>query len=550
VRRQILLIVAVLVTALAALAVVGSRVLDADRARLYERYAHERLHVLEEAGRVLERHVREVAEDLDLAATLLEGGAPGSYAERQLHAIATIKREYLLLETRPPDGPGIRVVAHDAPAGISERAGAMVSELLGRAARAPGELVVSGALGSGGDPASWYRVLARRPPGQRDAIAAVIDMRVLLARLDVLRDRISSLFIVGGDRRTTLRATALPPALYGLVELAQSGGRAIAILEGWEAAGQPQATVAVASLVRVGEAAEPWTLVRVSSAASLRAQERTLVRRLVVGGCVALGLLLASAGYMIHNARRTAALRERLRLEERLLHSEKLVTAGQLAAGIAHEIGTPLNVVRGRAELALSRLSADHPSAPGLQVIIDEVDRVTRLLGQLLDYVRPSRAEPCAVDVAAVAERVAILLGPKAGDRGVALAIDAPPHLRPVRADPDHVQQILVNLVMNALDASPRGGRVAVRARPARDAVVLEVEDDGPGIPPDSRPHVFDPFFTTKKRGQGTGLGLWVVAQLIRAHGGEIEVADAPGGGALMRITWPALPVGGEAVST
>jgi signal transduction histidine kinase len=109
-----------------------------------------------------------------------------------------------------------------------------------------------------------------------------------------------------------------------------------------------------------------------------------------------------------------------------------------------------------------------------------------------------------------------------------------------VRADPDHVQQILVNLVMNALDACARGGRVEVRARAGGGGeVILEVADDGPGIPPEARPHVFDPFFTTKKRGQGTGLGLWVVAQLVRSGGGEIDLGDAPGAGTLVRVTWP-----------
>jgi two-component system, NtrC family, sensor histidine kinase HydH len=433
----------------------------------------------------------------------------------------------------------------------------------------------------------------------------------------------------------------------------------------------PEMSVAVATSVRIGEVGEPWALVRVSSAASLRSQERTLVRRLVVGGCMALGLLLASAAYVLHNTRRTTAFRERLRhadklahltekaekildhipsgvlalsddlritatnhwletrlqrpalgsrladafpeapeaqieqlvalvgdaraagaprslhrqrlalfgadalvnvhavpleravadasvlvviddmtalgrIEEQLLHSEKLVTAGQLAAGIAHEIGTPLNIARGRAELALSRLGADHAQASSQRVIIDEVDRVTRLIRQLLDYVRPSPAEARAVDVVAAIERVAILLGPQATERGVMLAVDAPAALRAVRADPDHVQQILVNLVMNALDACPRGGRVEIRARAMpRSEVVFEVVDSGPGIPPESRPHVFDPFFTTKKRGQGTGLGLWIVAQLVRSHGGEIELGDASGSGTVVRVTWPAFE-GGE----
>jgi signal transduction histidine kinase len=101
---------------------------------------------------------------------------------------------------------------------------------------------------------------------------------------------------------------------------------------------------------------------------------------------------------------------------------------------------------------------------------------------------------------------------------------------------------VLVNLAMNSLDACDAGGHVTLRARPAErpSAVVLEVEDDGVGIPPAQHAQVFDPFFTTKKRGQGTGLGLWVVAQLVRSHDADIELSSAPGRGTTVRLVWPA----------
>src|SRR5262245_48776100 len=161
VRRPILLIGTVLAGALVALVAVGSRVLDRDRERLYERYARERLHLLEEAGRVLERDTREIEEDFHLAATLLEHVGSELLAERQLQAIATIKREYLMLEMRRPDGRGIRVVPHDAEPGLAERVGPALVEGIARATRAPGKLEVSGALASGDEPAAWYRVFAR-----------------------------------------------------------------------------------------------------------------------------------------------------------------------------------------------------------------------------------------------------------------------------------------------------------------------------------------------------------------------------------------------------
>jgi len=228
------------------------------------------------------------------------------------------------------------------------------------------------------------------------------------------------------------------------------------------------------------------------------------------------------------------------RLEDRLLHSEKLATAGQLAAGIAHEIGTPLNIARGRAEIAIAKLGTDHAQSNGLRIVIDQIDDVSRLIHQLLDYVRPRTPMVEAVDPMAAVRATAELLAGEASKRRVRVETDVAPATPPLCADPGQLRQVLVNLAMNALDACEVGGRVTIRARSAVGAVVLEVEDDGVGIATAHRAQVFDPFFTTKKRGQGTGLGLWVVAQLVRSHDAEIELTSEPGVGTTIRITWPA----------
>lgn len=226
------------------------------------------------------------------------------------------------------------------------------------------------------------------------------------------------------------------------------------------------------------------------------------------------------------------------RAEDRLLRSEKLATAGQLAAGIAHEIGSPLGVARGRAEMILLRGKADEADARNLRTIVDRVDHVSRLITQLLDYLRPRPAQMQAVDATYSLRLVAELLQPQASSRDVTLDVHGD-GAATLRADPGQLQQVLVNLVMNAIDACDEGGRVTLSALPRAGAVVLEVADDGRGIDPDERPHVFDPFFTTKKRGQGTGLGLWVVAQVARAHDAEIELDTTRGTGTTFRIVWP-----------
>ncbi|MCP3137680.1 two-component system sensor histidine kinase NtrB [Pyxidicoccus xibeiensis] len=234
-------------------------------------------------------------------------------------------------------------------------------------------------------------------------------------------------------------------------------------------------------------------------------------------------------------------------LETQLLRAEKLATVGVLAAGIAHEIGTPLGVVRGRAEYVLGKLGQGHPQGAGVAVIIEQIDRVSRTLRQLLDF---SRLQPTAVRPVAlgpIARDVYELLRLEAERRRVSLELDVPDTLPPVAADPDQLQQVLVNLALNACDACGDGGRVRLSASASDGAaagtwglVSVTVRDNGCGIPKESLNQVFDPFFTTKKRGQGTGLGLTMVAHVVRNHGGRLELESEPGQGTCVTVLWPA----------
>ncbi len=228
-------------------------------------------------------------------------------------------------------------------------------------------------------------------------------------------------------------------------------------------------------------------------------------------------------------------------LESRLLRAEKLATVGVLAAGIAHEVGTPLGVVRGRAEYLLQK----QPGTDGLRVIIEQIDRVSRTIRQLLDFARmqPPQVEPVSLGVAAQAAEELLRL--EAERRQVSLRLEVPPQLPLVSADPDQLQQVLVNLLMNAFDACERSGVVTLSAVEEKgDAglggrIRIDVQDDGCGIPGDRLNQVFDPFFTTKKRGQGTGLGLTIVAQIVRNHGGQITLESTAGAGTRVVVWWP-----------
>lgn len=234
-------------------------------------------------------------------------------------------------------------------------------------------------------------------------------------------------------------------------------------------------------------------------------------------------------------------------LESQLLRAEKLVTVGILAAGIAHEIGTPLGVVRGRAEYMSGKLGAGHPQAAGIQVIIEQIDRVSRTIRQLLDFSRVQPAMVRGVVLGPLLRGAQELLHGEAERRRVAVEVEVPEGLPPLSADPDQLQQVVLNLALNACDACEPGGRVRIEAHVeapgepgAWSGVRLTVRDDGCGIPAEHLNRVFDPFYTTKKRGQGTGLGLTVVAQIVRNHGGRIELESEPGRGTCVTLWWPA----------
>jgi len=230
-------------------------------------------------------------------------------------------------------------------------------------------------------------------------------------------------------------------------------------------------------------------------------------------------------------------------LENHLVRAEKLITVGVLSAGIAHEIGSPLAVIRGRAEQTLRSLSEDRGDvrrASDLRVIIKHIDTISATIRQLLDFSRRQSIERHAVVPAEAFEQARVLLQWKTASRRVGLVFEAEPGTGPLSADPDQLQQVLVNLILNACDASAEGDEVRISAGPGEDGFVrITVSDRGCGIAPEHMNAVFDPFFTTKKKGEGTGLGLSIAASIVRNHGGQINLDSTPGRGTQVTILWP-----------
>jgi signal transduction histidine kinase len=243
--------------------------------------------------------------------------------------------------------------------------------------------------------------------------------------------------------------------------------------------------------------------------------------------------------------RRLQAETERVvELEQHLRRAATLAVAGRLASALAHEVGTPLNIVSGRAEGMLKALPPGDTARADLQVIIAQIERITRIISSLLDTVRPHRPELRPTALTDVLDPLLPLLHHAARQRHIALEAEVAPALPLLQADASQLQQVLINLVVNALEATAAGGRVTVRAerRPRGEVtgVGIAVADTGTGIPPEHLPRLFEPFFTTKPRGQGTGLGLAISREIVRAHGGDLGVETKAGRGSTLTAWIPA----------
>ena len=232
-----------------------------------------------------------------------------------------------------------------------------------------------------------------------------------------------------------------------------------------------------------------------------------------------------------------------LELEQQLRRSETLAVAGKLASGIAHEVGTPLNIISGRAEMVLQSLPPEHPGRQDLERIIHQIDRVSNIVRSLLDAVRLGKLEIQRVPVEVLISRLLPLLDHVVRKRGISVTTNIPEDLRDVAGDPGRLQQVFINLLMNAVEATPPDGQITIKAWPCphdgRIGVSVEVMDTGAGIPPDALGQVFEPFYTTKPAGQGTGLGLAISRDIIRDHGGTVFAQSRPGQGSTFTVWLP-----------
>ncbi len=226
------------------------------------------------------------------------------------------------------------------------------------------------------------------------------------------------------------------------------------------------------------------------------------------------------------------------RLEEQLRKTERLAELGTLASGMAHEIGTPMNVILGRAEL-LMRKAKDEVTRRGLETIVTQVERITKIMNQLLSFARKRPSEQRCVDLVLVIGNVLEILVEKLNSQSIDIVKDYESDLPQVLADADHISQVLLNLMLNACQAMLEGGTLTIRLCAREDMLELSLQDTGTGIPEEQISKIFDPFYTTKAVGEGTGLGLTVVHGIIQEHNGTIHVTSVPGQGTNFIVSLP-----------
>ena len=229
--------------------------------------------------------------------------------------------------------------------------------------------------------------------------------------------------------------------------------------------------------------------------------------------------------------------KELLESQERLMHSERFAAVGEAAAYVSHEIKNPLMVIGGLAGQVERRLIEDTGAREKLRIIQGEVRRLESFLGELRDFLRPAHPSKQEVDLNEIILEVKALMSPAAEEKGLSLEDHLDPYLPRLHADPNQLNQVLVNLVKNAMEATENGNHIIISTGSKDKQVWFSIQDDGKGMSPEVQEKIFHPFFTTKEK--GTGLGLAVIHKIITDHNGTVDLETTPGEGSTFTIRLP-----------
>jgi two-component system NtrC family sensor kinase len=293
-----------------------------------------------------------------------------------------------------------------------------------------------------------------------------------------------------------------------------------------------------------GDQAGLWGLAVAASAERERDRDRRARWRLILSVTTASGLVLVFGGLALRNQRKELVLKHELEFadlrakrDERLERAGRAATMGTLAVGVAHEISTPLGIIAGRAEQLSSRISADERAASNVRIILEQTDRIHRIIRGLLGLARGDRPTAEPIEPHSLITGAIALVEHRFAKASVRLSTEVAPALPVVHGDPRLLEHAVVNLLLNACDACTSGGTVEVRAHTAQGDLQIDVLDSGPGISDANR--VLEPFFSTKPRGQGTGIGLAIVQEIVASHRGSLTLESVHPHGTKATIKLP-----------
>ena len=285
----------------------------------------------------------------------------------------------------------------------------------------------------------------------------------------------------------------------------------------------------------------PHLVLHLDDAEMFRNQTAELITFLLVGaatGSLSTQQKKEHRRYVETSEKLAKAYDELKQATDQLLIADRMASLGQLSAVIAHEIRNPLASIKGSVEILEAEIPRGNPKREFFEVIKSESDRLNKLATEFLQFGRPPRPEVVRVHPNDVARSVTALIAKQAARSGIQLDQYLDDDLPDVMIDAEQIKQALLNIVINAMQAMPDGGRLEVSSGFSESGVVFRVTDSGPGIPGEVRDRLFDPFVTTKKG--GTGLGLAIACRLVRQNQGNIRAADAPGGGSVFELELPA----------
>lgn len=249
----------------------------------------------------------------------------------------------------------------------------------------------------------------------------------------------------------------------------------------------------------------------------------------------------ATAELVKQNEEVEAANAKFLRATRKMSEMERLAAAGQTAAQFAHEVGTPLNLISGHAQLLKTQVPPDSKNGQRLNLIAEQIERIKKIVREMLDRTRLSQPKREPLDLNKLLQYIFLVTEPTMEQHRLELSARLAEELPLIEGDADHLQQVFLNLLNNALDAMPDGGKITVTTQNEDGKVILTFADSGSGMREEVWANIFKPLFTTKERGRGTGLGLFVVKQIMQEHEGEISVASELGKGTIFTLKFPAV---------